>query len=294
MKDFLVRPAQPADRKQVLAFCEHTWGEHGDYIADVWDEWLADTDGIFLVGELAGKPVAIGKVTVLSPGEVWLEGMRIAPELRGQGIASAFMANQRPYLQKTRPRVIRLATSSRNEAVHHIMDKRGFQHVATFVQVNATASESDASPAPQAFGLSDAQDILALLDRSPSFAAGHRLYALGWRWPELTPVRLEELLRAGEVVGYRLPDGTITALAILPRPFVEVSRLWLGLLDGEREAVIRLARALRRQAATTPEGEVAGFVPLDSPWPAILEQVGYQLEQDMEFWVFERHVERKA
>jgi len=288
MKDFFVRPARPSDREPVLAFCEHTWAEHGDYIADVWDEWMGDQEGHFLVGDLAGQPVAIGKITVLSPGEIWLEGMRVAPELRGKGIAKFFMERQQPFLEQTHPRVIRLATSSNNVAIHHLMGRRGYQHVATFEHIHAPVTGSETAPALQPLALADAPGLAEMLDRSNSFASAHHLYAQGWRWAELHREQLETHLQKGEVAGLCHDDGTIAAFAILPHSAEETGRLWIGLIDGEPDSAARLAHALRGQAATTSKKEVAGFVPTPSPWPAVLEQSGYQREEDMNFWIFER------
>ncbi len=292
MKDFFVRPAQPADREPVLGFCEHTWAEHGDYIADVWDEWIGEQEGHFLVGELFGNPVAIGKITVLSPGEVWLEGMRIAPNVRRKGIATAFMREQQPFLAQTHPRVIRLATSSNNVAIHHLMGKRGYRHVATFEHIHAPATGSETTPALQPLSPADAPSIAEILDRSNSFASAHHLYAQGWRWAELHREQLDAHLQDGEVAGLRHDDGTVAAFAILPHSLEEASRIWMGLTDGEPDAVVRLARALRRLAAATPEQEVAGFVPANSICSVALGQAGYQREKNMSFWIFERRGEQ--
>jgi len=291
MENLIVRPARPTDRDPVLAFCEHTWAEHEDYIGKVWDEWMSDPQGYFLVGELSGRPVAIGKITVLRPGEIWLEGMRVAPEIRGKGIAMAFVEQQQPFLAQVHPRVIRLATSSNNVAIHHIMGKRGYRHVATFEHIRAPAAGTGTAPALQPLGLADAPSIAEMLGRSVSFASAHRLYAQGWRWAELPPERLDAHLQDGEVFGLRHDDGTVAAFAVLPHALEEASRIWIGLIDGEPDAVVRLARVLRRQAAATPEQEVAGFVPADSTWPAALEEAGYQRETSMSFWIFEQRVE---
>ncbi len=293
MEGLVVRPARPEDREEVLRFCEHTWKDFGDYIADVWDDWLADQEGVFLVGELEGKPVAIGKVTVLSPGEIWLEGLRVAPEVRGQGVANAYMRGQRSYLAQLRPHTLRLATGSHNIAVHHMMEKGQFERVATYAHFRSEADEEIIAPHPQVFSTDDLPEIRVLLDHSEAFAAAHRLYAVGWRWPVLTEDRLVQHLRAGEVVGYRDKDGAIAALAITPRAkdfYEDAGRLWLGLLDGDPQAGIDLARALRRQAAAMPDREVVAFVPQDTPWPAVLEEAGYVEEQAMGFWIFERQV----
>lgn len=295
MDSLIVRPARPEDRDAVLAFCEHTWDEFGDYIPEVWDEWLADRAGVFLVGELEGKPVTVGKVTVLSPGEIWLEGLRVSPEYRRHGLANAYMAGQRPYLARLRPRVLRLATGSHNVAVHHMMEKGHFQHVASCAHFRVDADESVEAPPLETFGPADAPAIWALLDQSEAFAAGHRLYATGWRWPTFTEARLDQHLRAGEVVGFRHAGGAIGALAVTPHAhdfYEDRGRLWAGLLDGEPAAVTDLAQALRRQAADLPDREVVAFVPADSAWPVALEEAGYTEEEMMGFWIFELVVRR--
>ncbi len=296
MEGFVVRPARAEDKKAVLAFCEHTWDEFGDYIANVWDQWLADKRGAFLVGEWHGKPVAIGKVTELAAGEIWLEGLRVAPEVRKSGVANAYMAGQRQYLARLRPRVLRLATGTHNVAVHHIMARSNFRRVATTLCFRGKADETVTAPHPQTLGPDDGPAVMALLERSAVFAAGHRLYAIGWRWPVLTPGRLAGHLRAGEVAGYRRADRSLAAVALTPHAhdfLAERGRLWIGLLDGEQEPVADLLRALRKQATTTPDREVLAFVPEGSPWPQLLEVAGYVHDEVLDFAIFELVIPRR-
>ena len=85
-EELTIRPAQAEDKAAVLAFCEHTW-EWGDYIADVWDEWLADPSGRLLVAVLGGSPIAVVHMKMVSSDECWLEGGRVAPAMRGRGIS---------------------------------------------------------------------------------------------------------------------------------------------------------------------------------------------------------------
>src|SRR5436853_4874457 len=91
MPETEIRPARPEDREAVLAFCKHTW-EWGDYIEYVWDEWLHDPQGVLFVATIDGRPVAISHLRMLSPTstpEAWLEGMRVDPAHRHQGLAIA-------------------------------------------------------------------------------------------------------------------------------------------------------------------------------------------------------------
>ena len=79
----MIRKATSADKKPVLEFCKNTFS-WGDYIQDVWDYWLSE--GIFLVAEKL-TPVGICHA-VFSKGQVWIEGIRVNPDFRREGIAS--------------------------------------------------------------------------------------------------------------------------------------------------------------------------------------------------------------
>ena len=77
-----VRDARPEDRDAVFAFCARTWGDDGDYVPDVWDSWLADATGVMLVGVADGRPVALSRINMIAPDEAWIEGLRVAPDMR--------------------------------------------------------------------------------------------------------------------------------------------------------------------------------------------------------------------
>src|SRR5690242_13725158 len=83
-----VRPARPEDREAVLAFCRNTW-EWGDYIEHVWDEWLTDPDGRLFVATVDGRPAGISHLAMVTKTDAWLEGLRVDPQFRQQGLARA-------------------------------------------------------------------------------------------------------------------------------------------------------------------------------------------------------------
>ena len=100
-----VRRARPEDRDAVLAFTSDTW-DGWDYIREVWDAWVADTVGAFLVATAEvgtegeppvdrdgaafppGRIVAITHLALLSATEGWVEGIRVDPAVRGMDVAS--------------------------------------------------------------------------------------------------------------------------------------------------------------------------------------------------------------
>ncbi len=125
------RPARAEDRQAVFAFTAKTW-EWGDYLPYVWEAWLADPQGELSVTEIDGQVVAVGKLTVLGSREGWLEGHRVDPAYRQQGISLSFTAYQVEKARKIELRVLRLGTGSNNTAIHRVAAKLGFHRLAAF------------------------------------------------------------------------------------------------------------------------------------------------------------------
>src|SRR4051812_41292926 len=112
-----IRPAQPEDRAAVLAFATHTW-DWGDYLAEVWDDWLADPTGQFMVGEVAGEIAGVDKLTFVAPGEAFFEGLRINPAYRGQGYAGRFQRFMLAEAARRGAHVLRFLTAANNTPIH--------------------------------------------------------------------------------------------------------------------------------------------------------------------------------
>jgi len=88
--EFTVRPAQRADREDVIAFTRATWPDReADYLPRVFDDWV-DADGDrrrTLVADADGRAVGIVQFVLLSSDEAWAQGMRVDPEFRGHDAA---------------------------------------------------------------------------------------------------------------------------------------------------------------------------------------------------------------
>jgi len=235
----LVRAARAQDKDAVLAFCQNTF-QWGDYIAEVWEHWLADSRGQLLVGVVNDAPVSIMRVVPL--GETaWLEGMRVHPDFRRQGIARIVEAEGRAWARERGCRVARLATSIRNTAAQAMLETIGYRRAAQFNEWDATPT--DFSPArigtpadlPRLaawWRAADAPTVSALVpDRQ-------------WHWTRLDDARWQDHLHAGEV--RVAPNGFALLLTFGER---EWSHLALFALAGDAETIATLARAARGEAA---------------------------------------------
>jgi GNAT superfamily N-acetyltransferase len=268
------RPARPDDRAAMERICAQTW-EWGDYIPEVWDDWLADAArsqaqggcDTLIVGELAGRVVALSKITGQAHGQVWLEGMRVDPDYRRRGIAGQFLDYSLAYARRHGARVVRLGTGHQNTPVHITAARAGMERVGSCVHWTAEPLFSDGLaglPELSLLTLEHEAQVQTFLAESTVLAHTHGLYSVDWAWQELSAGDVEPLLKRGQVVAWCMPDGQLAGLATIHADR-EGNEMWVGFADGEAAAVTQLASAIRMQAAQLGAERVQAMVP-DLAW----------------------------
>ncbi len=207
-----IRRAKQADKRIVLNFCQRTFGRWGDYLPEVWDEWVKDRKGIFFVAVLDKRPVGVSKITVQRPGEIWLEGLRVDPKFRGYKIGRAIQDWSWKWALSKRPRFIRYATGSYNKISQHLGKSMGMQIIAEFDEYVARPwrkSETDLVRS----GMAEIDPLYNLFARD---AAGWRgLYLEGWTAWEFDRKALAWLIRQKRVYSYYDDSGLAGVVAIL-------------------------------------------------------------------------------
>jgi GNAT superfamily N-acetyltransferase len=145
-----VRPAVLSDRPAIAEFTRDTF-EWGDYVADVFGDWLErDDTHVAVAADDADRPIAVGAVRMLSPTEAWYSAARVAPDYRGRGIAAEVSGALRLWARDAGAVVGRLLVEDWNEpAIRHV-EKTGPRRVASFVR--CTKPVGDASPSPSGNG----------------------------------------------------------------------------------------------------------------------------------------------
>ena len=145
-----VRPAIPGDRGAIAEFTTDTF-HWGDYVADVFDEWLEREDTFVAVAENDDQqPIALGAVRMLSPTEAWYSAARVHPEFRGRGIASEVSRALRAWARERGALVGRLLVEDWNTTAIRHVEKTGPRRVASVVW--CTKPVGDASPSPDGNG----------------------------------------------------------------------------------------------------------------------------------------------
>lgn len=270
-----VRPARPEDKAAVLAFCQNTFS-WGDYIANVWDDWVKQEHGGLFVALVDGQPVGIVHAALLDHAAAWMEGMRVHPAFRRQGIATALDERACAFARDHHCQVARLVTSVKNTAAQSHLNISKYHPAARF-------NDWESNPQVGEFDFwrvateDAASTILARWIQSPLYTASHGVLPnRHWRWIALDEQRLHQQIHAGEV--RVIPNG----FALLPA-FDEDD--WNGLsihgLVGDADQAHRIALAARAEAAYRGYAHVEAILADYAPINAAMERAGFKSEGGM-------------
>jgi len=284
-----IRPTLPSDKEDVLSFCRFIWGG-GDYIAYVWDEWLADPRGRMFTAEYAGHAVGLGRLTCLTPSQWWLEGLRVDPQHQDKKIGSALHACLVADWLEHGAGFLRLMTSSDRVKVHHLCERDGFVRAAELVCRFAPSLDEPTSALTLVLP-AELPAALSFLAAAPSLAWMNGLLDLGWCYATLEPATLEFLLARGHLYWWGDRRGLLA--------------VWDDEEDGETFTMVSAAGCATgdlpallldfRRLSAALGFRKAGFYATTHPGlGAVLESAGFLVEENFDIMVLfeKRHPSR--
>lgn len=279
----MVRTAQPEDKSAVLSFCQHTWAHTQDYIAQVWDRWMADASGQILVAALNDRPIAITRVVQLSEREGWWEALRVDPQYRGRGLVRCLDPAIDQYFRARGISTIRCCVASWNSTVPDLIKRRGYHPVACYLEHSAPAVAASANPLRR-LSASDGETAWQLLQ--PTQNPPPLFVCRGAKWQALTIAQLQERLRLGKVWGYW--QQQLQGILIQSHLESADSALWVGAIAGTADGLPELLQATRHLAFHLQYPKVSGFFLKTHALLTTLQQAGYSASPTDEFWVYEK------
>jgi GNAT superfamily N-acetyltransferase len=222
MSDVAVRQARPDDAEAVAAFASDTWDrfDGGDYIPDVFPEWVAGDgdDQRTVVAELDGAVVGVCQCVALSAHETWSQGLRVAPAHRGSGVASALNGACFDWARERSATVCRAMVFSWNRAGLGTARGVGFAPATEFRWAHP---EPDPNAAVGSDAADDSLDVVG--DPDAAWSAWRRsdarahLSGLGldpeesWALSEVTRERFHSAADESSVLAVCGPAGTRAA-----------------------------------------------------------------------------------
>lgn len=206
------RPALPLDTPGMLELTSHIW-EGEDYVPDVWEDWMADAEGLLAAAECGGKVVGFGKLSRLSNSDWWMEGLRVHPDFEGLGIASRLNDYLLDYWQRCGSGVVRLATFSSREAVKHLSKKKGFQIIGEYTTFKAPIASKD----PRKLGEvsfyplnpDEVMGAVEWLSKSENDRLPFGMMDLGWQFAEPKAVYFDRYLKNNQIWWWRNQQGIL-------------------------------------------------------------------------------------
>jgi ribosomal protein S18 acetylase RimI-like enzyme len=275
--DLVIRRARPSDKRDVLAAVRTIWGGQ-DRIPDVFDSWVTHRSGPFFVAESGGRVVGMGKVTVVSRSEGWLEGGRVAPRSRRRGIATALIAHRIAYARERGLQVLRFSTASDNTPIHRAARRFGFTRIAAL-------SRFAAKPSPGAPPARATRARAASVRRrlGPMLQLGH-----GWEWRALTPADVRSAIARGRAF---VSDGRVRAAALIGDPYD--GSLTVVAIGGRGRPLRDLLRGLRAEARRRGLDGVSLYVSSTAERRAA-RSAGYRTPWTFSAFLFEKRFRRRA
>lgn len=131
--NLMVREASAGDSADIADISRNTWEGH-DYLEGVSSDWLKDSG--FIVGEINGRVIACGKITMMPGGVAWLEGLRVHPDFRGKGfgrvMSDRILEMAREQVDRGRFSSIEFSTYINNVESRTMAERQGFRVIDLF------------------------------------------------------------------------------------------------------------------------------------------------------------------
>lgn len=224
-----IRSAKEGDRDVVLEFCMDTFS-WGDYISDVWDNWMSS--GGLYVCEQNDLVVGVYHIAFLA-GESWLEGMRVRLGHRKKGLGTKMMLHAESVIQKG---TIRLVIESENYPSISLVSSVGYQ-IEEEWRLYGTISRrqnSRACIANSTFQLGNLVDSAT--------------YADSWRWIPFGKVEIERLVGEGRVL-VSTDKGEIEAIGIWNKSKDFAQTFQVGYVNGTKKGMEQILRFAQNKAS---------------------------------------------
>jgi GNAT superfamily N-acetyltransferase len=281
--DFVVcRPALRKDTEEVLELCSHIW-DGGDYIPMVWEDWLADPDGLLGVAEMGGHVVGIFKLTKFAEYEWYMEGLRVHPDVQGRGIAAHIHNYVVDTWRHLGSGIIRLTTGSYNVKIHQMCERTGFKRIAEFIPFRAPClleGKSHFTP----LKIEETPSALDFVLSKPTHALSWGLINLGWVYANPQLKHIQEATGDGHAWWWKSGMGF---LSIWEDREDEGHEPGIQLVGSSVDVLLELLLDYRRLMGELGYKSAGWVAPNQPEVLSCLEKAGFMKSWDGSLFIFE-------
>jgi len=230
-----LRKARPEDRQHTFEI-EKKATPGLSYLPYVFDQFVTDEQGEFIIAELDGQAVGCGKFTLLPDGSAWLETLRVIPEKQGLGIGKQFYTRFFEIAHAQKIPAMRMYTNINNRASKGLAERFGFSIAGAYRGQKRLCQPNHLQPTPAAFqAVTDpalASDLLLSFQETwAGFLVMNRTFYA------ITPALAAHLAQQGMLYH----DPTTQTTVTLGARFMPHQALHLGVLGGDLTAALSFA-----------------------------------------------------
>lgn len=246
---------------------------------------MADTRGLLVAAEYGGLCVGIAKVTFVSPGQWWIEGLRVDPKFQGLKIGSHLHEYLDQWWLEHADGFARLMTSSKRVKVHHLCERLGYIKVADVKGYYAPATPDGSLDSFHPVGVDEVKTALEFaLDSQALKVTG--LMDTGWQQVRPDEALLNEIVNAGQAYWWRGHQG----LLLTRNDDDEEGRKVLGIIlpACELEVLSDFLLDIRRLAAAQGCKDAFWIAPVHDVVPGALKNAGFKTDWEDAAYVYEK------
>ena len=275
-----LRSARREDTVAVMEISATVWEGH-DYLPEVWERWLEQTpeDGFLVVADVDSRLVGIQHTSLQPGGVAWMEGIRVHPEFRNQGIGGRMLEHALSTARTVGCHRSRLSTARINQASSKIAESNGFEEIAIFhIFTAGAADERPGRVRRTKVTTAELQDLRARLHEQDTLVVSE------WTAYDLPAQKSPADFTCALV--YEV-DRRIAGIGLASESR-DRTDLCIAYLDGSQEAIAQLALAMRAEAGVRGLRSATGMLRRTSRLDAGLLQAGFTTNRDLVVGVYER------
>ena len=229
--DISPRLASSSDKKNVLNFCQYTFS-WGDYIHEVWDNWI--NEGNLIVIENDQIPVSMAHAGFY-PDEkmIWIEGIRVNNNFRKKGLAQKMIRYFESKAKSQEFKISRMLIASENNPSLTLAKKLGYKIISKWNYFSLESKQ-----------ISQQNKILSdscLIDYKELDVEKY-YFIESWRWISLTNERFKKLNSENKIFYQKLGNENAT-LGIITESVSFENTIILEILFGtELETMIKFVQ----------------------------------------------------
>jgi GNAT superfamily N-acetyltransferase/uncharacterized protein YfcZ (UPF0381/DUF406 family) len=236
MTDMELRKAKSSDKNKVLEFCKTTFS-WGDYISDVWDDWILE--GNLLVLTENNVPVAICHNSI-NGEQLWIEGIRVNKNLRRKGFAKRLIQESEFVAKNNNCKISKMLIATNNKKSLNLASSLIYKKEEIWNFYSLLPKKINYKT-----NVKFATHNKSMIDFILSFTSS---YVRSWRWLPLTNTNVKSLIDEKKIL-YSEHKGTINALAIFTKSDHFENTLMLTLVFGNENGIKEILAYLQNYAA---------------------------------------------